>query len=529
MEKARIAVAGCGHWGKNIVRVAHELGVLVALDDADATRAAEMSARYAVPAPGWRAILDDPSIAGVMIATPAAEHARMAREALEAGKHVFVEKPLSLQVADGAYLVELAAARCRKLMVGHLLQYHPAFLAARETVAGGALGRLQYVASSRLNLGKLRREEDSLWSFAPHDISMILALVGEAPESVTAVGAPVLHARIADVTTTHLSFANGAKAHVHVSWLHPVKEQKLVVVGDKGMLVFDDGQKWPTKLVHYPHRIEWREGVPEAVKADGVPIAVVEAEPLRLEVAHFVDCVLGRIDRPRTDGNEALDVLRVLDASARAMASRGLERLDALGGVAATADADIAPTAFVHESAYVDTPARVAPGAKIWHFSHVLARTTIGENSILGQNVVVGPDVTVGRNCKIQNNVSLYKGVTLEDGVFCGPSCVFTNVLTPRAEVERKNEFLPTLVKRGATIGANATVVCGNTLGSYAMVAAGAVVTKDVPDHALVAGVPARRVGWVSRTGDRLGPDLVCPRTGERYRETAPDRLEIVE
>lgn len=172
---------------------------------------------------------------------------------------------------------------------------------------------------------------------------------------------------------------------------------------------------------------------------------------------------------------------------------------------------------FVHESAYVDLPSTIGKGTKIWHFAHVLGGTTIGENCVLGQNVVVGPDVRVGNNCKIQNNVSLYKGVQLGDGVFCGPSCVFTNVLTPRAEVERKSEFAPTPVGRGATIGANATIICGHSIGEYAMIAAGAVVTRDVPAYALVAGVPARHLGWVSREGERLGDDLVCPRTGEQY------------
>lgn len=175
---------------------------------------------------------------------------------------------------------------------------------------------------------------------------------------------------------------------------------------------------------------------------------------------------------------------------------------------------------FIHESAYVDQPSSIGAGTKIWHFVHVLSNAEIGENCVLGQNVMVGSYVKIGNNCKIQNNVALYKGVVLEDGVFCGPSCVFTNVLTPRAEVERKDEFGATLVKRGATIGANATIVCGNTLGAYCMIAAGAVVTRDVPDFALVSGIPARRIGWVSRTGDRLSEDLICPRTGEKYLET---------
>ena len=175
---------------------------------------------------------------------------------------------------------------------------------------------------------------------------------------------------------------------------------------------------------------------------------------------------------------------------------------------------------FVHESAYVDENCDIGVGTKIWHFCHILKGTTIGANCSLGQNVMAGPDVAIGDNCKIQNNVSLYKGIILERGVFCGPSSVFTNVLTPRAEIERKEEFAPTLVRLGATIGANATIVCGNTLGTYCMIAAGAVVTSDVLDFALMAGVPARRIGWVSRTGDQLRDNLICPRTGEKYVET---------
>ncbi len=175
------------------------------------------------------------------------------------------------------------------------------------------------------------------------------------------------------------------------------------------------------------------------------------------------------------------------------------------------------PGVFVHESSYVDLPARIGAGTKIWHFCHVLRDCDIGRDCSLGQNVMVGPNVRIGDRCKIQNNVSLFAGVELEDGVFCGPSCVFTNVNNPRAEIERKSEFRRTLVKRGATVGANATVVCGHTLGEYCFVAAGAVVTGDVPAYALMAGVPARRIGWMSRAGARLGDDLVCPIDGSRY------------
>lgn len=182
----------------------------------------------------------------------------------------------------------------------------------------------------------------------------------------------------------------------------------------------------------------------------------------------------------------------------------------------------------VHESAYIDQNVTLGNNTSIWHFVHVLPNTQIGDNCVLGQNVMAGPDVSIGNGCKIQNNVALYRGVILEDNVFCGPSCVFTNVLTPRAHVERKTEFLKTLVKQGATIGANATIICGHTIGSYCMIAAGAVVTKDVKDYALVAGVPARQIGWVSRSGERLGEDLVCPRTGEKYVEV-DNSLQLLE
>ena len=186
------------------------------------------------------------------------------------------------------------------------------------------------------------------------------------------------------------------------------------------------------------------------------------------------------------------------------------------------------PGVMIHESAYIDGEVVIGPGSRLWHFVHVLPRVRIGKDCILGQNVMVGPDVKIGDGCKIQNNVALYAGVELDQDVFCGPSCVFTNVNNPRAFVSRRDEFLKTQVGRGASIGANATIVCGHSLGAYSFIAAGAVVTTDVPEFALMAGVPARRIGWMSREGEKLGPDLQCPRTGERYLETSDGRLELV-
>jgi UDP-2-acetamido-3-amino-2,3-dideoxy-glucuronate N-acetyltransferase len=516
----RVAVIGCGYWGKNLVRNFAELGALAAICDPDRATAAQLSERFGAPVRELDAVLGDKGIDAVAIAAPAVQHAKLATAAIEAGKHVFVEKPLALTAAEAERLCELADRCDRRLMVGHLLQYHPAFVALRDLVREGALGRLQYVYSNRLNLGKVRREEDILWSFAPHDLSMILSLVGDEPNEVTATGGAYLHQTIADVTTTHMAFPGGERAHVFVSWLHPFKEQKLVVIGDRAMAVFDDGQPWGEKLLLYPHHIEWRESLPIPHRAEATPVKLDEAEPLELECRHFLECVATGA-RPRTDGREGLRVLRVLTRASAALKGAPIEP-----------SAPAKPTAFpgvrIHESAFVDEPCEIGAGTRIWHFAHILPRTRIGRDCSFGQNVMVGPDVTVGAGCKIQNNVSLYKGVTLEDGVFCGPSCVFTNVNNPRAEVERKDEFRPTLVKRGATIGANATIVCGHTVGEYAFIAAGAVVTQDVPAFALMAGVPARRLGWMSHAGEKLGPDLVCPRSGRRYREAGPDRIEEI-
>lgn len=186
------------------------------------------------------------------------------------------------------------------------------------------------------------------------------------------------------------------------------------------------------------------------------------------------------------------------------------------------------PGALIHESAYVDDGALIGAGTRIWHFVHVLSGAAIGRDCILGQNVMVGSGVTIGDGCKIQNNVALYSGVELEAGVFCGPSCVFTNVNNPRAFLNRKAEFRRTLVRTGASIGANATIVCGHDLGAYSFIAAGAVVTANVADHALMAGVPARRIGWMSRTGEKLDDDLVCPATGERYHRTDGGGIEVI-
>ncbi|MGB5987205.1 MAG: Gfo/Idh/MocA family oxidoreductase, partial [Desulfobacterales bacterium] len=472
--------------------------------------------------------------------TPAETHFELAKQALQAGKHVYVEKPLVLEIQQAEELIQLADQNKRILMVGHLLQYHPIFQKLKALAHGGELGRMNYIYSNRLNLGKIRREENILWSFAPHDISMILALSGEEPESVTATCGYYLHQKIADVTTTHLEFPSGRKAHIFVSWLHPYKEQKLVVVGDRKMAVFDDTRPWDEKLLLYPHQISWKDDLPVPSKAEAEKIMVPQAEPLRLECEHFLDCIrTGK--QPITDGWEGLRVLRILKASQRALDTEvkkvflrpiekperkipGRRETDSAGGRKQKDGRNF----FQHPTAIVDERIHIGSGTKIWHFSHVLSGSEIGNNCNIGQNVVIGPDVTIGPNCKIQNNVSVYKGVTLEEGVFCGPSMVFTNVFNPRAEIRKMDQVRPTLVRRGTTIGANATIVCGITIGRYAFIGAGAVVTKDVPDYALVLGNPAKQTGWVCQCGEKLDKNLSCSLCGMGFQlqNADPEKIE---
>lgn len=523
-----IAVIGAGYWGKNLVRNYFELGALNSVCDArqEVLSGLEKSFPGVTYTSDFDTVLADTTVKAVVIALPAESHYEYAAKALRAGKDVFVEKPLALQLDHAKKLTAMAFEGRRILMVGHLLRYHPAFLKLKQMIDKGVLGRIQYVYSTRLSLGKIRREENALWSFAPHDISMILALCNEMPQQVFAVGHNYLHKQLADVTTTHLSFPSGVNGHIFVSWLHPFKEQKLVVIGESKMAVFEDTQPWEKKIALYSHTIKWQSGMPVPEKGEPEFVPVEGREPLREECLHFLHCIDNR-ETPITDGNEGFRVLDVLQR-----AQQSLEQ--------GTAPEKVPPPAtqeapfFVHQAAFVDQPCRIGAGTKIWHGAHVMKGAEIGERCILGQNVCIGNDVKVGSNVKIQNNVSIYTGTEVEDDVFLGPSCVLTNITNPRAQIVRHALYEKTLIKRGATIGANATIVCGVTIGRYAFVAAGAVVAKDVPDYALMVGMPAKQQGWMSRHGIKLAaPDkngiMTCPESKFRYREMQPGELRCLD
>ena len=315
MKKIEIGLIGLGYWGKNLLRNFHSLGVLRFACDTSSSIIAERRKEFPDVAFGSspEEVFASNEITAVAIATPASTHFDLVQKALLAGKDVFVEKPLALNVAQGEALVSLAEKLKKIIMVGHVLRYHPAVRKLKSLVAEGQLGKIQYIYSNRLNIGKLRTEENILWSFAPHDISVILSILEEEPTKVSAFGGAYLNEGVSDTTMTALEFKNGVKGHIFVSWLHPFKEQKLVVVGSDGMAVFDDLSQ--EKLFLYPHKIEWKDGkTPVAQKADYIVVPTERGEPLKLELEHFLDCVEKR-KTPLTDGKEGLRVLRILEAA----------------------------------------------------------------------------------------------------------------------------------------------------------------------------------------------------------------------
>ena len=315
----KVGLVGCGYWGKNLARNLHQMGSLAWVCDSSPKVVEGVRASYK----GVRAtrtldsVLPERTVKAVAIAAPAERHYALVRKCLLAGKDVFVEKPLALRVPEAEELVGLAAKKGRLLMVGHILEYHPAIRKLKDFVDSGELGEIHHIYSNRLNLGKVRAEENILWSFAPHDIAVILLLTGAMPEWVTTSGQHYLRHDVADVTMSWLAFPGKARAHIFVSWLHPFKEQKLVVVGSRKMAVFDDVAK-EGKLRIYDKGIEWRDGQPVIRQTAESTLFFPEMEPLREELLHFVDCVRTR-KTPRTDGVNGLRVLRVLDACQRSI------------------------------------------------------------------------------------------------------------------------------------------------------------------------------------------------------------------
>ena len=322
-ETRHVALLGCGYWGKNLARNLHELGALqLVCDPAESGRiAAAENAPGVATSSEFNDALESDDIKAVAIATPAETHFELAAAALNAGKDVFVEKPLALQANKGEQLNDLAQELGRVLMVGHLLEYHPAVVRLHELINTGKLGNVNYIYSNRLNFGKVRTEENALWSFAPHDVAVILRLLDEMPVEVACTGGSYLTRGLADVSVTTLLFQSGRRAHIFVSWLNPFKEQKLVVMGEQGMAVFNDVNV-EDKLVLYDQRVDFQETMPVLQNDGQQVIALSGDEPLLRECEHYLECVATR-RTPLTDAGSGVRVLRVLEACQASLKKSG--------------------------------------------------------------------------------------------------------------------------------------------------------------------------------------------------------------
>lgn len=514
-----LIIVGAGRWGINHISTAHQLGLLCAVVDCDpvALDRSKQTLPDHPPSHFYTTLstaLQAHLRAAVIVATPPITHFAIACEAIASKRHVLVEKPLCDTFAHARELVQMASDARVCLMVDHLLQYSVHHCRLLQLIRSGFVGDVTRVKMTRVNFGTVRTEENVLWSFTPHDVSVLLAICGnEVPNSVACVGQRVVSCGIEDYVDMSLRFESGVQAQIEASWMHPLKERRLVVYGTKGAVILNEampdpnapklqGFKWSAKRKSDGSAVviekQEQDLVTSLREATGDPNGLhsgAEKPPLLAAIEHFLECVESNAT-PITDGNEGTRVLQVLQAAKESLEKDGVTILLSTGSQCSNV--------FVHPTAVVDSGAVLGPGSKVWHFSHVMPGAKLGSACNIGQNVYIGGKAVLGRNVKVQNNVSIYDAVNIDDDVFLGPSCVLTNVKTPRSHISRKHAFEPTIINKGVTVGANATVICGVKLGQYCFIGAGAVVTKDIPPHALVYGNPATLHGWVSTTGVKL-------------------------
>ena len=493
---SKLALIGGGYWGKNLVREFNNINVLHTICDINENTLKDYTTQY----PGiktttqWNKVLENKEINCVCIALPAEMHYEYTKKSLLAGKDVYVEKPITLNIKDAEELVKIAKEKDRILMVGHLLHYHPAIMKIKSMIKEGRIGKIKNIITNRLSLGIFRKQENVLWSFAPHDISVILNLCNDLPEYVSCSGKDHITEGIQDITNSILKFKD-IYVNINVNWLNPYKEQKMSIIGEKGMILFDDVSK-ENKITFFPQYIEYSSDMnanPIPVKNNNLNIEVdVKESPLLLECKHFIHCCQTR-EIPITDGEEGLNVLKVLHKLQESLSNTKEVPFHEKNE----------RQYFQHETAFVDNGAEIGEGTKIWHYSHICSGAKIGKNCNIGQNVFIAGGAIIGDNCKIQNNVSIYAGVEAEDYVFFGPSCVLTNDINPRGMYSKRGEYIKTKLKKGVTLGANCTIVCGNTIGEHSLIGSGAVICKDVEPYSIMVGNPGRKIGTIDEKGNR--------------------------
>jgi UDP-2-acetamido-3-amino-2,3-dideoxy-glucuronate N-acetyltransferase len=495
----KLGLIGAGYWGKNLVRDFYKLNVLKTVCDKDIDILEQHKLNYPniIITTQWENILNDAEITSICISLPAELHYKFAKTALLKDKDVYIEKPITLNIDEVQELINIAKNNNKILMVGHLLNYHPVIIKIKEQLKNGLIGNIKHIISNRLNLGKFRTNENALWSLAPHDISIILSFLNnKLPDKIKCNGFSLITKDIHDTTNTILEYDNNIYVNINSSWLSPYKERKLTIIGDKGMIVFDDVKHGFTVYKDY---LGYKDNIPITTNSTGVYYECDDKlSPLTIECKHFIDCCINR-NNPLTDGEEGLRVLKVLTSCQNSLINNGqIIYPNKINNTVIDKQSPI----YIHPTATIDDGASIGNGTKIYHYTHISSDCIIGQNCNIGQNVYIAPGVVLGNGCKVQNNVSIYKGVICEDYVFFGPSCVLTNDLNPRAQYSKNGNYIETYIEKCATIGANATIICGNRIGHHALIGAGAVVTKNIEPNQIVVGNPAKVIGTIDEYGN---------------------------
>lgn len=476
----KLGLIGGGYWGKNLIRTFNELGDLHTICEINEILVEQYKIQYPDVniTSSFETMLEN--VDKVCISVPAHLHYKFALQALNAGKHVYVEKPITLDLNEAIELEKIAKEKNLILMVGHLLHYHNIVIEIKKIIKSGKYGKIKYITSNRKSHGIYRNFENVLWSFAPHDISIALSLCDATFDDVKNIkcsGTGHITENIQDIA--NLTFdTKDIYVNINVDWNSPCKEQRLSIVCEKAIILFDD--------VETVNKLKIIENYVVDCVANKSNIIYPDIDnttsPLYNECLHFINCC-NTGDQPITPGGEGIEVLKVLMEADKKLNNK--------------TDNNV----FVHPTSINDSK-NIGDGTKIWHFCNVTADAIMGEKCNIGQNCYIAG--VMGNNCKVQNNVSIYKGVIAGNNVFFGPSCVLTNDINPRCEYSKNGQYMKTIIEDGVTIGANATIVCGKTIGEYAFIGAGAVVCDDVKPYSIMVGNPARKIGIMDKQGNKV-------------------------
>lgn len=487
-----LAVVGGGYWGRNLIREFYALNVLKIICDIDDSTFEFYREKYpeVIVTKDWAMVLQDSNINSVCISIPEIYHYEYAKSAILAGKDVFLEKPMCLTVAEAEDLHRIVTASDRILMVGLVFNYHPAFVKMRHLVKTGLIGKIQHVMSNRTAFGVYKPETGLIWDLGVHDVSFISSLLDDYKPDVVScqkAGHLVNHNNQDSIRMTMYYEKLDVYAEIYVSRLHPVPDKRIIIIGTDGIFVFDLNDK---QLLLFESRQNINKAIStrtlfDNVEPQNIPYDTTSA--LECECRTFIECCRTRT-QPITDSMESLRVIKILTQFENSGTKYSVNMNDV----------------YINPTAMVQSGAKIGSGTKIWHWCHIM-QAIIGKDCNIGQCCFIESGVQLGNRVRVKNNISLYDGVVCEDDVFLGPSCVFTNDLFPRnRSICPPKAIRQTYIETGASIGANATIVCGNRLGKYCLIGAGSVVIHDVKPYALMVGNPARQIGWVSKFGTKL-------------------------